>query len=92
MRPLRAFLLGAAAIGAAAYVITAAAALVAAATATSLHAALGPLVLVAVEQRSGETVTTLGTGLVAVALVGGVTNLVAALALDRRRRDRSPFA
>lgn len=92
MRPLRAFLLGTAAIGGTAYVIAAAAALVAAATATSLDAALGPLVLVAVEQRSGETVTTLGAGLLAVALAGGLANLVAALTLERRRRDRSPIA
>jgi hypothetical protein len=92
VQPLRAFLLGTVAIGGIAYVIAAAAALAAAATATSLHAALGPLVLVVVEQRSGETVTTLGAGLVGVALVGGVANLVAALALERRRRDRGPFA
>lgn len=90
MRPLRAFLLGVASVGCIAYVTAAAAGLVAAATATSLHAALGPLVLVSVEQRAGETVTTLGVGLAALALAGGAANLVAAVAL-RRRGDRSPF-
>lgn len=91
MRPLKAFLLGAAAVGSTAYVVAAAAALAASTAGASLQAALGPLLLVSVEQRTGETVTTLGPGLVALALAGGVANLVAALVL-RHRRDRSPFA
>jgi hypothetical protein len=46
---------------------------------------------VAVEVEGSSTATTMGTGLVAVAVVGGLANAIAA-ALLRRRRDRGRIA
>jgi hypothetical protein len=90
VRSLRAFLLGAAAFGAAAYVFAAALALVVAAGGSSLHLGLGPLVLVSVEHDGGSTTTVIGPGLIAIALLGGGVNLLAAHILGRRR-DREPI-
>jgi hypothetical protein len=91
MRAVKAFLLGAVAFGAVTYVFVAALALVVAAGGSTVHLGLGPFVLVDVEHDAGSTTTVVvGSGLLAVALVGGTVNLLAAHVL-RRRRDREPI-
>lgn len=91
MWALRPFVLGGAATAAVAYVFVAAAGLVAATAGVELRLALGPVVLVAVEVDGSTTATTIGAGLAAVAMVGAVTNVIAA-AILRRRRDRGRIA
>jgi hypothetical protein len=89
MRTVSAFLLGAAAIAVVVYVFVAALALVVAAGGSTMRLGLGPLVLVSVERDGGSTTTVIGSGLLALALLGGLANLVAAHMLSRRR-DREP--
>ncbi|RDI74576.1 hypothetical protein Gocc_1465 [Gaiella occulta] len=87
MRIVKAFLLGALAAGLLAY--TAAAALAAVSQASGadvLRLALGPLVLVAVDTRAGTTTTTFGSGLLVLAVAGGLANALAATVLARRSR------
>jgi hypothetical protein len=86
MRALKAFLLGAVAVGVVAYALVAALAVTAQAGGHSLDLALGPLTLVSVTQGGTETVTTFGPGLVVLALAGGLGNLAAAQLLRRRSR------
>jgi hypothetical protein len=83
MRALKAFLLGATAVGALAYALVATLALAAQADARSLDLALGPLRLVSVGEERGATITTFGPGVIALAVVGGLVNLVAARVLRR---------
>lgn len=90
MRAVRTFLLGAVAFGAVTYVFVAALALVVGAGGSTMHVGLGPIVLVEVEHDAGSTTVVVGWGLLAVAVVGGTVNLLAAHAL-RRRRDREPI-
>jgi hypothetical protein len=90
MQPLKAFFLGALALGVLAYALAASLAL----TATerdwkTLRIGVGPLVLVAVERIDGATVTTFGAGIAVVALAGGIVNATAALAIMRWRGARS---
>ncbi len=84
---LRAFLIGAAVTGAVAYVVGAALVVAAAAAESTFRLAVGPVVLAAVEREGAEVVTTLGPGLGAVALVGGLLNAAAGLVLLRASRD-----
>jgi hypothetical protein len=86
MRALKAFLLGAVAVGVVAYALVAALAVTAQAGGRTLDLALGPLTLVAVTQGGTTTVTTFGPGLVALALAGGLANLAAAQLMRRRSR------
>jgi hypothetical protein len=80
-----AFVLGTLAVGLTAYGVATVVLIVAVADGWgSFDVALGPLVLVALERDASGEVTTMGAGLAAVALVGGVLNLVGALALRRR--------
>ena len=88
MRPLRAFLLGSIAMGALAYALLATLALSAQRGGRTLDLALGPLQLVAVAREGTAVVTTFGPGLVALAAVGGLANLVAASVLHRRSDGR----
>ena len=88
MRALRAFLLGAFAVGVVAYALVAGLAVTAQAGGRALDLALGPLTLVSVTQEGTATVTTFGPGLVVLALVGGLVNLAAAQ-LTRHRSGRS---
>lgn len=89
---VRALLLGWFAGGVVAVVAAAGVALVGSAAREPLRIALGPLSLLEVEVRSGATGVLLGPGLLVVALVFGILNAVAALALGRRRGRRDPIA
>ncbi len=84
---LRAFLIGAAVTGAVAYVVGAALVVASAAAETTLRLALGPFVFAAVERDGADVVTTLGPGLGAVALAGGLLNALVGLILLRASRD-----
>lgn len=87
MRALRAFLLGAVAIGFVAYATTAATAIVAQARDwEAFELAVGPVVLIAVERAGGATATTFGSGLLVAAALGGVLNSLASIVLARRSR------
>lgn len=86
MRALKAFVLGAVAVGVVAYALTAALAVAAQAGGRSLEIGLGPVAVVSVTRRGAETVTTFGPGLVALALAGGLANLAAAQLLPQRSR------
>lgn len=89
MRPLKSFLLGAIAIGLVAYALAAAAAVAAQAGGRTLAIALGPVHVVSVTEQGTATVTTFGPGLLALSLAGGITNLLAAWAIQRRA-ERKP--
>lgn len=84
MRGLRAFALGAIALGVLAYAGAAALAVGAQAAGRSLVVGFGPLVLVSVEREASEAVTTFGPGLLGVAILGGCANLAAARLIRRR--------
>lgn len=89
MRPLRAFLLGALAVGLLGYGAAAGVAVAAQAGAVrAMRVAIGPLVLVAVERAGATRATTFGAGILVLALAGGVVNAAAAALLDRRTRSR----
>ena len=81
---LKAFVLGAVAVGVVAYAVVAALAVMAQAGGHALELTLGPLAVVAVTHGDGATVTTFGPGLAAVALAGGVANLTLARFLRQR--------
>ncbi len=81
---IRAFLLGALAIGLVAYALAAAAAVTAQAGGRTLEIALGQLRMVSVVEEGSATVTTFGSGILVVALVGGLVNLAGAAAIRRR--------
>ena len=84
MSIVRAVVLGAAATAVLAYVFVGAVALVIAAGGGKAHVALGPLRMVEVSHgREGSSVA-LGSGLLALALLGGVLNGLAGLGLRRR--------
>lgn len=85
MRALRAFLLGALAVGALAYALLTTVALTAQARGDTLDITLGPLVFVAVGAEEGATVTTFGPGVAVLVLVGGLVNLGAARFVRLRR-------
>jgi hypothetical protein len=85
MRVMKAFVLGTVVFAVLAY--AAAVALALSATEggwSALRIAVGPFLLVAVEQDGATTVTTFGTGIVLVGLLGGAVNAAAAAALARR--------
>jgi len=88
MRGLRAFALGAIALGVLAYAGAAALAVGAQAAGRSLVVGLGPLVLVSVEREASNAVTTFGPGLLVVATLGGCVNLAAARLVRRRAEGR----
>jgi len=91
MRNLRAFALGAVAVGVLAYAGVAALAVGAQAAGRSLVIGVGPLVVVSVERETSAAVTTFGPGLIALAILGGCVNVAAAELVRRRsggRRDR----
>lgn len=92
MRTVRALALGAAAVGVLAYAAAAAAAIIVQAGRSELNVRVGPLVLVAVERSEGVATTTFGTGLLALALLGGVLNAVMAELLARRSRRAPPMS
>lgn len=83
---LRALALGAVAAGSVAYAAAAAVAVITQAGGRALDLRVGPLALVVVERSGADTATTFGSGLLAVAVLGGVVNALLALALARRRR------
>lgn len=94
MRYLKAFVLGALAVGVLLGAVVATVAAVATTGAISeLRLAFGPVVLVAVRDVAGVTETTFGPGIGLVALVGGVANATALGWLGRRAADdRNPVA
>ena len=90
MRQLKAFALGAIAVAVLAYTVAAAFAVTAQAAGRSLDIGLGPFIVVSVARNSSAAVTTFGSGLVVIALIGGMLNLGAAQLIRRRsgrRRD-----
>ena len=91
MRALKAFLLGAVAAGIIAYAVAAGFAIAAQAGGHPLDIALGPVVIVSVSHEGRTAVTTFGAGLVLIALVGGLVNVVAARVIARRS-DPGPIA
>ena len=88
MRGLKAFALGAIAVGLLAYAAAAALAVAAQAARRSLAVAVGPLVVVSVEREATAAVTTFGVGLIVIALIGGLANLGAAQLIRRRAVGR----
>jgi hypothetical protein len=86
MWALKTFLLGGIAVGVVAYALVAVLAVTAQAGGRTLDIALGPLGLVSVTHGGTTTVTTFGSGLIVLALAGGLANL--ALAKLMRRRSR----
>jgi len=88
VRALKAFLLGALAVGALAYALSATLALTAQAAGHTFAAAVGPLVLVSVTVEGTSAVTTFGPGLVALAVAGGLANLAAARLVRHRSAGR----
>lgn len=84
---LRAVVLGAAAVGLVAYACAAAAAVIVQVGGSTLDVRLGPVTLVAVERAGTGVATTFGSGLLVVALLGGIVNALLAVLLARRRRD-----
>ena len=89
MRDLKAFVLGAVAFGILAYAGAASLAVATQAAGGSLRAGLGPIVVVSVETEGSLAATTFGSGLLLVAIVGGLLNLVAARLIRRRAVGRS---
>ncbi len=90
MRTVRAAILGTVAAGVLAYTVATAAVIVVASSGSVLDLGLGPVAVLSVDQLpdDGGTVTTLGPGLIVVALVGGLANAVAAFVIARRERRR----
>ncbi len=84
MRDLKAFALGAIAVGVLAYAGISALAVSAQAAGRSLAIGLGPLVVVSVEHEVSAAVTTFGPGLVVIAIIGGLVNVGAARLIRRR--------
>ena len=84
MRNLKAFLLGAVAIGVVAYALAAAVAISAQAGGRTLHLGVGPLLIVSVTHEAAAAVTTFGPGIAGLALAGGLLNLAAAQFLRHR--------
>ena len=92
MRALRAFLLGALAIGLLAYVAAAALAAAAQAGNRAFTLGLGPVELVSVVEHGSTTATTFGVGLLLLALAGGLANVALATLIARRpRRGGDPL-
>lgn len=83
---VKAAVLGALATGLLAYACAVGLAVLAQAGERALGIHAGPLVLVAVERTPGGTATTFGSGLLVVALLGGIVNALLAVALARRRK------
>lgn len=83
---VRAFALGAVAAGLLGYAVAAAVAVIAQSGGRTVDVHVGPLVVVAIERAGATTATTFGSGLLAVALLGGVVNALAAAVLARRLR------
>jgi hypothetical protein len=81
---VRAVVLGIAATAVLAYVFAGAVALVFAAGGGHAHVALGPLLIVEVSNGDEGSAVGLGSGLLVVALLGGVLNGAAGLVLRRR--------
>jgi hypothetical protein len=92
MRSVRALALGAVATGVVAYSVVTVLAISVASSGSAIDLGIGPVVVLEVEQlrAEGGAVTTLGPGLLLVALAGGVANAAAALAIGWRtgRRPR----
>ena len=89
MRGLRSFLLGALAIGLVGYALAAAATVAAQAGGDTLAIAVGPVEFASVTEEGTATVVTFGPGLLLLAVVGGLANLVAAWAIGRRARAQT---
>jgi hypothetical protein len=86
VRDLKAFALGAVAVGVLAYAGISALAVSAQAAGRSLAIGLGPFVVVSVEHEASAAVTTFGSGLIVIAIMGGLANVGAAQLIRRRAR------
>ena len=89
MRDLKAFLLGAVAVGVLAYAAAASLAVATQAAGGSLLLGLGPIIVVSVENDTSAASTTFGSGLLLVALIGGLLNLLVARLVRRKAAARS---
>ena len=89
MRSLKAFLLGAFALGVLTYALAAAFAVTAQAAGHTFELALGPLLVVAVTESATASATAFGPGILVLALFGGLLNLALALLMERGHGDRS---
>ena len=87
MWALKAFVLGALALAVVGYAAAAALAVAAQAGGTTVDVRVGPLLIMSVTLEGAARVTTLGPGILVIALVGGLAN-VAAAQLIRRRHGR----
>jgi hypothetical protein len=86
MWAVKAFGLGAFAVGVLGYAAAAALAVAAQAGGRSVDIGLGPFLIVAVLTHRSETAITFGAGIVALAALGGLANLAAAALVKRRSR------
>lgn len=89
MRHLKAFALGFVAVAALTYAAAATIAIAAQTAGDSLAIGVGPLVVVSVSADQGGSVTTFGSGLAVLAVLGGATNLLVAAFVRRSPDDRS---
>jgi hypothetical protein len=88
MRDLKAFLLGALAVGILAYAAAASLAVATQAAGSSLRVGVGPMVFVSVETGTTAASTTFGAGLLVLGVAGGVVNLGAARLIRKRAEGR----
>lgn len=86
MWAVKAFGLGAFAVGVLGYAAAAAIAVAAQAGGRSIDLALGPLPIVTVLTQRSETSITFGVGIATLAVLGGLANLAAGAWLKRRSR------
>ncbi len=89
MRDLKAFFLGAVTVGILAYAAAASLAVATQAAGGSLRLGVGPIIVVSVEREISAASTTFGSGLLLLALVGGLLNLAAARIVRRKAEGRS---
>lgn len=89
MRDLKAFLLGAVTVGVLAYAAAASLAVATQAAGGALLVGVGPILVVSVEAEETVASTTFGSGLLVVAIAGGLLNLVVARLIRRRAVSRS---
>lgn len=84
MRALKSFVLGMVAFGVLGYALSAAVAMTAQVGGRQLDVRVGPLPIVSVALRAGETATTFGIGILVLSVLGGIVNLGCAMVIARR--------
>jgi hypothetical protein len=89
VRALKAFVLGALALGIVGYALAAALAVTAQAGGSTIEVGVGPLDLVSVTRDGATTVTTFGPGILVIAVLGGLANVVVASLMRHRSARRT---